>query len=163
MGKAPREKDHGNWAASRFSPPSGAAWRRKWQPTLVFLPGESHGRRSLVGYSPRGRKESDMTEQLHFSCESLPRKRDLRIASQRGAELIRLQKKHRGQKRHSKQRSSFMQHHRGTKQTEWENEATSSPSLGLHFRVCIVEWKVRDEQGKLQWDNIVRTQYYTLF
>ena len=41
-------------------------WRRKWQPTLVFLPGESHGRRSLVGYSPRGRKESDTTERLHF-------------------------------------------------------------------------------------------------
>ena len=31
-------------------------WRRKWQPTPVFLPGESHGRRNLVGYSPRGRK-----------------------------------------------------------------------------------------------------------
>ena len=28
-------------------------WRRKWQPTLVFLPGKSHGQRSLVGYSPR--------------------------------------------------------------------------------------------------------------
>ena len=42
-------------------------WTRKWQPTPVFLPGESHGRRSLVGYSPRGRKELDMTEQLHFT------------------------------------------------------------------------------------------------
>ena len=41
-------------------------WRRKWQPTPVFLPGESHGWRSLVGYSPRGCKESDTTEQLHF-------------------------------------------------------------------------------------------------
>ena len=40
-------------------------WRRKWQPTPVFLPGESHGRRSLVGFSPRGRKESDTTERLH--------------------------------------------------------------------------------------------------
>ena len=39
---------------------------KKWQPTPVFLPGESHGWRSLVGYSPRGRKESDMTERLHF-------------------------------------------------------------------------------------------------
>ena len=38
---------------------------KKWQPTPVFLPGESHGRRSLVGYSSRGRKESDMTERLH--------------------------------------------------------------------------------------------------
>ena len=34
--------------------------------TPVFLPGNSHGRRSLVGYSPCGRKESDTTEQLHF-------------------------------------------------------------------------------------------------
>ena len=33
-------------------------WRRKWQPTPVFLPGESHGQRSLAGYSPRGHKES---------------------------------------------------------------------------------------------------------
>ena len=33
-------------------------WRRKWQSTPVFLPGESHGERSLVGYSPRGREES---------------------------------------------------------------------------------------------------------
>ena len=41
-------------------------WRRKWQPTLVLLPGESHGQRSLVGYSPQGRKESDTTERLHF-------------------------------------------------------------------------------------------------
>ena len=40
-------------------------WRRKWQPTPVFLPGESHGQRSLVGYSPRGRKELDTTERLH--------------------------------------------------------------------------------------------------
>ena len=39
-------------------------WRRKWQPTPVLLPGKSHGRRSLVGYSPRGRKESETTEQL---------------------------------------------------------------------------------------------------
>ena len=37
-------------------------WRRKWQPTPVFLPGASHGRRSLVGCSPWGRTESDTTE-----------------------------------------------------------------------------------------------------
>ena len=36
--------------------------RRKWQPTPVFLPGESHGQRSLAGYSPKGHKESDTTE-----------------------------------------------------------------------------------------------------
>ena len=39
-------------------------WRRAWQPTPVFLPGESHGHRSLAGYSPWGPKESDMTECL---------------------------------------------------------------------------------------------------
>ena len=39
-------------------------WRRKCQPTPVFLPGESHGQRILLGYSPWGHKESDMTEQL---------------------------------------------------------------------------------------------------
>ena len=41
-------------------------WRKKWQPTPVFLPGKSHGWRSLVGYCPWGPKESDMTEQLHL-------------------------------------------------------------------------------------------------
>ena len=37
-------------------------WRREWKPTPVFLPGEFHGQKSLVGYSPWGRKELDMTE-----------------------------------------------------------------------------------------------------
>ena len=37
-------------------------WRRKWQPTPAFLPGESHGQRSLAGYGPLGPKELDMTE-----------------------------------------------------------------------------------------------------
>ena len=37
-------------------------WRRKWQLTPVFLPGEFHGQRSLAGYSPWGRKKLDMTE-----------------------------------------------------------------------------------------------------
>ena len=46
-------------------------WRRKWQPTPVFLPGKSHGQRNLVGYSPWGRKESDTTEQLHFHFQEI--------------------------------------------------------------------------------------------
>ena len=51
-------------------------WKRKWQPTPVFLPGKSHGLRRLVGYSPWGRKESDTTGQLllsfffHFQCRT---------------------------------------------------------------------------------------------
>ena len=40
-------------------------WRRKWQPTPIFLPGESHGQRSLAGYSPWDYKESDTTERLN--------------------------------------------------------------------------------------------------
>ena len=40
-------------------------WRRKWQPTPIFLPGNFHGQRSLTGYSPRGRQEWDMTEHTH--------------------------------------------------------------------------------------------------
>ena len=42
-------------------------WRWKWHPTPVLLPGKFHWWRSLVGYSPWGHKESDMTEQLHWS------------------------------------------------------------------------------------------------
>ena len=42
------------------------SWRKKWQPTPVFMPGKSHGPRSLVGYSPWDRKDSDTTERLHF-------------------------------------------------------------------------------------------------
>ena len=45
-------------------------WRRAWQPTLVFLPGESHGQ-SLAGYSPWGHKESDTTERTHIQTEQI--------------------------------------------------------------------------------------------
>ena len=47
-------------------------WRRKWQPTPVFLPGESGGA-WCMGYSPRGRKESDTTSlslSLSFKCKA---------------------------------------------------------------------------------------------
>ena len=40
-------------------------WRREWPPTPVFLPGESHGQRSLEGYSPWSCKESGMTATEH--------------------------------------------------------------------------------------------------
>ena len=46
------------------TPGSGIPSSTKWQPSSVFLPGESHGQRSLVGYSPWGDKELDTTEQL---------------------------------------------------------------------------------------------------
>ena len=47
-------------------PTGSGEWRRPWYPTPVLLPGESHGRRSLVGCSPWGRKESDTSERLQF-------------------------------------------------------------------------------------------------
>ena len=43
-------------------------WRRAWQPTLVLLPGESHGQRSLAGYRPWSRKESETTEATLYAC-----------------------------------------------------------------------------------------------
>ena len=46
-------------------------WRRAWKPTPVFLPGESHGQRRLVGYSPKSHKGSDMTEVTYHACTML--------------------------------------------------------------------------------------------
>ena len=47
----------------RFNPWVGKIpWRRRWQPTPVFLLGEFHGQRNLVGYSPWGHKELDTTD-----------------------------------------------------------------------------------------------------
>ena len=59
------KKFHLQWGTPGFNPwVRKIPWRREWQPTPVFLPGKSHGQRSLVGYSPWVHKESDMTEQL---------------------------------------------------------------------------------------------------
>ena len=54
-----------NWVASLWLF-TFMHWRRKWQPTPVFLPGESRGQGSLVGCRLWGRTESDTTEWLHF-------------------------------------------------------------------------------------------------
>ena len=50
-------------------------WRKEWQPTPVFLPGESRGQRNLVGYSPWGPKESGTTERLTLSLTLTIKKR----------------------------------------------------------------------------------------
>ena len=53
-----------NVGDSGLIPGSGRSpWRREWLPTLVFLPGEFHGQKSLAGHSPWGHKELDMSEQ----------------------------------------------------------------------------------------------------
>ena len=57
-----RSRRHGRLG---FDPRVGKiSWRSEWQPTPIFPPGESHGQRSLAGYSPRGHKDSDTIEQL---------------------------------------------------------------------------------------------------
>ena len=53
-------------AGDKFNPwVKKIPWRRKWQPTPIFLPGISHGQRSLAGYSPQGCKKLDTTQQLN--------------------------------------------------------------------------------------------------
>ena len=67
--QCPRHKRH------RFDPwVRKTPWIRKWQPTPVYLPGQSHGRRSLVGYSLWCHKELNMTEWLsiHSCCLYIP-------------------------------------------------------------------------------------------
>ena len=59
-----------DWAAS-LSLFTFMYWRRKWQPTPVFLPGEFHGQRSLAAYSPCGQKELDMTYWLNHHHDIL--------------------------------------------------------------------------------------------
>ena len=60
-----------NLSATQETQVGKIPWRRKWQPTPVFLPEESHGPRSLAGYSPWGRKESDKTEWLTLSLTAI--------------------------------------------------------------------------------------------
>ena len=47
-------------------------WRRKWQPTPVLLPGESHGQRSLAGCSPWGRTELDRADHVCIGVHVMP-------------------------------------------------------------------------------------------
>ena len=63
-------------------------WRRKWQPTPVFLPGKSHEQRSLVGYSPWGHKESDMTERLSTAQAFPGQPRSPRSSQTRGPDVL---------------------------------------------------------------------------
>ena len=56
-------------------------WRKKWQPTPVFLPGEFQGQGSLVGCHPWDRTESDMTERLHFTFHFHALEKDMETRS----------------------------------------------------------------------------------
>ena len=73
-----REPAH-QFKRCRFNPWVGKIpWRRNWQPTPIFLPGKSHGQRSLVGYSLWGRKELDTTE---YACAHTHTRRDVAFVS----------------------------------------------------------------------------------
>ena len=66
--KKKKKKNRVQCGSPRINPWVGKIpWRREWQPTPVFLPGEFHRQRSLAGYSPWGRKELDRTEYLTLS------------------------------------------------------------------------------------------------
>ena len=60
--KAQQVKDLPAMQETQVPDSGGSPWRRAWQPSPVFLSGESHGQRSLAGYSPWGRKQSGTTE-----------------------------------------------------------------------------------------------------
>ena len=69
--------------------PGKIAWRRTWQPAPVFLPGESHGQRSLAGHSPWGCKESDKTEvTVHVHTHPVSQMRKLKL--QQGKKLVQV-------------------------------------------------------------------------
>ena len=65
----PNDSDGKESACNTGDPGSipGSGRRRKWPPTPVFLPGEFHGQRSLVGYNPWGGKESDKTATFTYT------------------------------------------------------------------------------------------------
>ena len=70
--KNPSTCNAGDARRREFKPRVGnIPWRGAWQPILVFLPGESHGQRSLVSYSPHGRKESDTTKVTEHAHETV--------------------------------------------------------------------------------------------
>ena len=61
--------DAGGTGGVGLIPARKISWRRKWQPTLVFLLGKFHGQRSLVDYSPWGHKECPLSEIWTFSIQ----------------------------------------------------------------------------------------------
>ena len=120
-------------------------WRRKWQPTSVFLLGESQGWWSLVGCSPWGREELDMTERLYFhfslscigegsgnplQCSCLENPRD------RGA---------------SWEHPSMGSHRVGH---DWSNLAAAAAS----FHVLILEKEMATHSSILAWKTIWREE-----
>ena len=87
------------------------SWRRAWQPTPIFLPRESHGRRSLAGYRPWDPTESDTTEVTEH------------IATQ-------------GQCKHGKEVSSTAEGHQPRSQAPATNAASASRDVGAGGKLC---------------------------
>ena len=88
-------KEYACNAGPRFHPWVGKIpWRREWQPTPVFLPGETHGQRNLAGCSPWGHKELDTTEWLTLSLSlytSVCQSNSLHCVGQRQDRIVNTQ------------------------------------------------------------------------
>ena len=69
-------------------------WRRKWQPTLVFLPGKSHEQRSLAGYNSWDRRESDTTQQLNSNNNNALQKEEKAIGIKVKLNILKNQDHH---------------------------------------------------------------------
>jgi len=97
-------------------------WRRAWHPPPVFWPGESHGQRSLVGYSPRGSRESDTTEAVKHSTHTHTYPTQKNPCRERGPKL-NFKKWESG--------SSLITHHAVCGRTETISKTPSFPTINL--------------------------------
>ena len=143
--------------------PRSVWWRRPWYPTLVLLPGKSHGRRSLVGHSPWDCKESVTTERLHFhfslscigegnghpvqcSCLENPRDRGTWWAAVYGVTQSRTQLKQLS----SSNRSVWTWNGQGL-DTSWTWQEAKRREARWRPYFCLWYW------GRLWWCSVIRS------
>ena len=96
---------------------------RKWQPTPIFLPGKSHGQRSLAGYSPWGQKESATTEWLSTHTHSF------HILFQEGANRLNISTEQRGLSEHVYLCGQMLRCHSGYKHVSDNREVLQSSTV----------------------------------
>ena len=106
-------------------------WRRKWQPNPLFLPGKSHGQRSLAGYSPWDLKESEMTQQISPHANLAPRSLKVTVDLCLFCSLPKLQSP-----RHSQQKILGYDTHFSLPRYRTNSFAgTAASSLALHLYI----------------------------
>ena len=112
------------------------SWRRKWQRTPIFLPGKYHGQRSLVGYSPRGPKELDTTEQLIDWAHTHTR-------------TIHQWAKWLAQRHHDSSKAG----HKGPKSGQWPNSWKSLPLPQNSWNNPLTHYPNKNWQPPTFWDG----------